>query len=54
MMVKPATSSLDSANGPSVTTGAAPSREIRTRAPADVGFSPSPVTITPASSICLL
>ena len=43
---KPAISSLVSANGPSITVRFAP--ENRTRAPFELGWSPSPASITPA------
>src|SRR5262245_16665220 len=43
---KPAISSLVSANGPSITVRLAP--EKRTRLPFELGWSPSPASITPA------
>src|SRR4030095_6929491 len=43
---KPATSSLVSANGPSITVRLSP--ENLTRAPFELGCSPSPASITPA------
>jgi hypothetical protein len=45
---KPATSSLVSANGPSTTVRRSPSK--RTRAPFELACSPSPASITPAST----
>src|SRR5712691_4565102 len=52
MIQYPAISSLVSANGPSVTTTLPFLRP--TRAPFDVGWSPAPSTITPASISCWL
>ena len=46
---KPATSSLASANGPSITV-AAPSRSKATRVPTLLGANPSPASMTPAST----
>src|SRR3954464_3351068 len=43
---KPAISSLVSAKGPSITVRLSP--ENRTRAPFELGWSPSPASITPA------
>src|SRR6185437_14877087 len=45
---KPATSSLVSAYGPSITVRCLPSK--RTRAPLELGCRPSPISITPAST----
>src|SRR5947208_13139048 len=46
MSQKPATSSFASANGPSVTVRLPP--ENLTRTPLELGWSPSPASITPA------
>src|SRR5688572_29899578 len=48
----PATSSLVSANGPSITARVEPSK--RTRLPFDVGWRPSPASIRPAFDSCSL
>ena len=49
---KPATSSFVSANGPSTTDRWVP--EKRTRAPFELGCSPSPATMMPALTSCSL